>query len=106
MNIRLKSEKCQLPILANNGLSDRVVRGPSKSPGILGGVKCNPPITTWGLTSTDHLPVGTNMHMSGVTLSFEHQGLITVNDADRGMSVNGTEAGRYYRIRLMIPMPV
>ena len=33
----------------------------------------------WALTSTDHLPVGTNMHMSGVTLSFEHQGLIMSN---------------------------
>ena len=30
----------------------------------------------WALTSTDHIPVGTNMHMSGVTLCFEHQGLI------------------------------
>ena len=30
----------------------------------------------WALTSTDHIPVGTNKHMSGVTLCFEHQGLI------------------------------
>ena len=28
------------------------------------------------LTSTDYIPVGTNLHMSGVTLCFEHQGLI------------------------------
>ena len=30
----------------------------------------------WALNHTHNIPVGTNIHMSGVILSFEDQGLI------------------------------